>query len=185
MTEDKSTTEMHDEEVNESGKEAEGTTTQEKASAVDAMSEAEQWKVQAEENHNRLLRTLADMENLRRRVRKEQEDLAKYASLKVIENLLPALDNFERALAADKETLTVDTLLQGVNMVYRQMVQVFEQEGLQPIQAQGTPFDPHKHQAVMQAEDPNYESGIVVEELQKGYQFKDRIVRPAMVKVNS
>lgn len=180
MTEDKSTTDLQEEEVNE----AEESTAQE-TPAADEVSEVDHWKAQAEENHNRLLRTLADMDNLRRRVRKEQEDLAKYASQKVIENLLPALDNFERALAADKETLTVESLLQGVNMVYRQMVQVFEQEGLQPIEAQGTPFDPHKHQAVMQAEDPNYESGIVVEELQKGYVFKDRVVRPAMVKVNS
>lgn len=184
MAEDKSSTELRDEEVNDTEQEAAGSATEE-TPVAEEVNEVEQWKAQAEENHNRLLRTLADMENLRRRVRKEQEDLAKYASLKVIENLLPALDNFERALAADKETLTVDTLLQGVSMVYRQMVQVFEQEGLRVIEAQGTPFDPHKHQAVMQAEDPNYESGIVVEELQKGYQFKDRVVRPAMVKVNS
>jgi molecular chaperone GrpE len=148
-------------------------------------SEAERWKAAAEENHNRLLRALADMENLRRRVRKEQEDMLKYASLKVIEELLPALDNFERALSADKESLTVDSLLQGVSMVYRQMMQVFEKEGLAPIEAAGKPFDPNLHQAVMQVEDANYESGVVVEELQKGYQFKDRIIRPAMVKVNA
>ncbi|MFY0545114.1 nucleotide exchange factor GrpE [Brevibacillus sp. H7] len=154
-------------------------------SDVDWQKEAEHWKAQAEENQNRMMRALADMENLRRRVRKEQEDLAKYASLRVIEELLPVLDNFERAMAADKESMTVDSLLQGVNMVYRQMVQVFEKEGLTPIQAAGQPFDPNIHQAVMQVEDPGYESGVVVEELQKGYQFKDRVVRPAMVKVNA
>lgn len=148
-------------------------------------SEVERWKAVAEENQNRLLRTLADMENMRRRVRKEQEDLAKYASLKVIEDLLPALDNFERALAADKDSLTVESLLQGVSMVYRQMAQVFEKEGLQAIEATGKPFDPNLHQAVMQVEDANFESGVVVEELQKGYQFKDRVIRPAMVKVNA
>jgi molecular chaperone GrpE len=152
---------------------------------IDWQKEAEKWKAQAEENQNRMMRALADMENLRKRVRKEQEDLAKYASLKVIAELLPVLDNFERALAADKESTTVDSLLQGVNMVYRQMVQVFEKEGLTPIQAAGQPFDPNIHQAVMQVEDANFESGVVVEELQKGYQFKDRVVRPAMVKVNA
>lgn len=182
MTKEKSTTEVQDDTMNEPVEANEEVTQEE---TVTEISEVEHWKAQAEENQNRLLRTMADMENLRRRVRKEQEDLAKYASLKVIENLLPALDNFERALASDKETLTVDALLQGVNMVYRQMVQVFEQEGLSAIEAHGSPFDPHKHQAVMQAEDPNYDSGVVVEELQKGYQFKDRVVRPAMVKVNS
>ncbi len=157
----------------------------EQGSDVDWQKEAEKWKEQAEENQNRMMRALADMENLRRRVRKEQEDLVKYASLKVIEELLPALDNFERAMAADKESMTVESLLQGVGMVYRQMVQVFEKEGLTPIEAAGKPFDPNVHQAVMQVEDANYESGIVVEELQKGYQFKDRVVRPAMVKVNA
>lgn len=152
--------------------------------AVDWEKEAAQWKAQAEENQNRMLRALADMENLRRRVRKEQEDLAKYASLKVVEELLPVLDNFERALAADKESMTVESLLAGVDMVYRQMTQVFEKEGLVAIQATGQPFDPHVHQAVMQVNDPAFESGVVVEELQKGYMFKDRVVRPAMVKVN-
>jgi molecular chaperone GrpE len=153
--------------------------------ADDLAAEVERWKAAAEEHHNRYLRAMADMENMRKRMRKEQEDLVQYASLKVITELLPALDNFERALAADRESLTVDSLLQGVGMVYRQMVQVFEKEGLTPIEAAGKPFDPHQHQAVMQVEDANYESGVVVEELQKGYLFKDRVVRPAMVKVNA
>jgi molecular chaperone GrpE len=162
-----------------------GQEQQEPAAEIDWQQEAERWKAQAEENQNRMLRALADMENLRRRTRKEQEDLAKYASLKIIAELLPVLDNFERALAADKDSMTVESLLEGVNMVYRQMVQIFEREGLTPIQAAGQPFDPNLHQAVMQAEDPEYESGMVVEELQKGYLFKDRVIRPAMVKVNA
>ncbi|MFD2369734.1 nucleotide exchange factor GrpE [Brevibacillus sp. GCM10020057] len=159
-------------------------TEQQESAEVNWEQEAAHWKAQAEEHQNRMLRALADMENLRRRVRKEQEDLAKYASLKIVEELLPVLDNFERALAADKESMTLDSLLTGVNMVYRQMVQVFDKEGLTPIEAKGKPFDPHVHQAVMQAQDPEFESGVVVEELQKGYMFKDRVVRPAMVKVN-
>jgi molecular chaperone GrpE len=162
-----------------------GQEQQEPAAEIDWQQEAERWKAQAEENQNRMLRALADMENLRRRTRKEQEDLAKYASLKIIAELLPVLDNFERALAVDKDSMTVESLLEGVNMVYRQMVQIFEREGLTPIQAAGQPFDPNLHQAVMQAEDPEYESGMVVEELQKGYLFKDRVIRPAMVKVNA
>ncbi|GEB31922.1 molecular chaperone GrpE [Brevibacillus sp. 1238] len=154
------------------------------AGEVNWEQEAAQWKAQAEEHQNRMLRAMADMDNLRRRVRKEQEDLAKYASLKIVEELLPVLDNFERALAADKESMTVESLLTGVNMVYRQMVQVFEKEGLTPIEAKGAPFDPHVHQAVMQTQDPEFDSGVVVAELQKGYMFKDRVVRPAMVQVN-
>jgi molecular chaperone GrpE len=157
---------------------------QQETAGVNWEEEAAQWKAQAEEHQSRMLRAMADMDNLRRRVRKEQEDLAKYASQKVVEELLPILDNFERALAADKEAMTLESLLTGVNMVYRQMVQVFEKEGLNAIQAKGQPFDPHVHQAVMQTQDPAFDSGIVVEELQKGYMFKDRVVRPAMVKVN-
>ena len=153
-------------------------------SGVDWEQEAARWKELAEENQNKMLRALADMENLRKRVRKEQEDLQKYASQKLVEELLPVLDNFERALAADKETMTVDSLLKGVDMVYRQMTQVFEKEGLQVIEAKGKPFDPNVHQAVMQTQDPDLESGVVVEELQKGYLFKDRVIRPTMVKVN-
>lgn len=154
------------------------------ADVIDGADEADRWKKEAEENHDRLLRAMADMENMRRRFRKEQEDTQKYAALPVVEALLPALDNFERALSVEKENMTVDSLLQGINMVYRQMVQVFEKEGLQAIESVGKPFDPHVHQAVMQVEDSAFEPGAVVEELQKGYQFKDRTVRPAMVKVN-
>lgn len=155
------------------------------ADVIDEASEVERWKKEAEENHDRLLRAMADMENMRRRFRKEQEDRMKYASLPVVEALLPALDNFERALSVEKENMTVDSLMQGINMVYRQMLQVFEKEGLLAIDATGKPFDPHVHQAVMQVEDSAFEPGTVVEELQKGYQFKDRTVRPAMVKVNA
>lgn len=160
------------------------TADQQESADVNWEQEAANWKAQAEEHQNRMLRALADMDNLRRRARKEQEDLAKYASQKVVEELLPILDNFERALAADKEAMTLESLLTGVDMVYRQMVQVFDKEGLTAIQAKGQPFDPHIHQAVMQTQDPEFASGVVVEELQKGYMYKDRVVRPAMVKVN-
>ena len=157
---------------------------QQESAEVNWEQEAAHWKAQAEEHQNRMLRAMADMDNLRRRVRKEQEDLAKYASQKIVEELLPILDNFERALAADKDSMTLESLLTGVDMVHRQMVQVFEKEGLAAIAAKGKPFDPHVHQAVMQTQDPEFDSGVVVEELQKGYMFKDRVVRPAMVKVN-
>ncbi|WP_139490443.1 nucleotide exchange factor GrpE [Brevibacillus dissolubilis] len=188
MSEDKTTVDptQDDSQVEETAADTQGEATFEvvEKSAEELQAEVNQLKAQLEDANSRMLRTLADMDNLRRRVRKEQEDQAKYASLKVVEALLPALDNFERALSVDKETASVDAVLTGVNMVYRQMVQVFEQEGLAVIEAKGQPFDPHQHQAVMQAEDPNFESGVVVEELQKGYKFKDRTIRPAMVKVN-
>ncbi len=146
-------------------------------------SKVDQWKAQAEENYQRFLRAQADFDNFRRRSRQEREESAKYASLKVVESLLPALDNFERALSANKETASVESLIQGVDMVLRQMKQALEQEGLQPMNVVGEPFNPEFHQAVMQVESDEHESGIVVEELQKGYLLKDKVIRPAMVKV--
>lgn len=169
--------------VDESGPGAEPSAQGEEPDTPAAKPEVD-YQALAAEYENRMLRALADMENMRRRFRREQEDLTKYASQKVIEALLPVLDNFERALSADKESLTVDSLLKGVEMVYRQIQQVLEQEGVTPIEAQGKPFDPHFHEAVMRVEDSNFESGTVVEVLQKGYTYKDRVLRPAMVKVN-
>ncbi|WP_019119957.1 nucleotide exchange factor GrpE [Brevibacillus massiliensis] len=192
MAEKEPTVEAQEEQIAEEKAEAQADeanqaaeTAEEAAEQTDLASELQRYKALAEETQNRLLRAMADMDNMRRRMRKEQEDLAKYASMNLVEAMLPTLDNFERALSVDKESLTVDTLLEGVNMIYRQMVQLLEKEGLSPIESVGKPFDLNVHQAVMQVEDPEFESGVVVEELQKGYLFKDRVIRPAMVKVNA
>ncbi|WP_025028227.1 nucleotide exchange factor GrpE [Caldalkalibacillus mannanilyticus] len=138
----------------------------------------------AEENYQKFLRTQADFDNFRRRTRKEKEDQAKYASLNLLEQLLPAVDNFERAIEASKTTQDFDSLVKGIDMVFKQLDQALQNEGLEVIPAVGEAFDPHFHQAVMQVEDSEFESGIVVEELQKGYKLKDKVIRPAMVKVS-
>lgn len=150
---------------------------------------AEQLEIQRlqqelDDRQNRLLRLQADFENYRRRVRLDQEAAVKYRAQSLIENILPALDNFDRALnieAKEEETLQ---LLKGVEMVHRQLHDALKTEGLEVIEATGKEFDPNFHQAVMQVEDSNYESNIVVDELQKGYILKDRVIRPTMVKVN-
>ncbi len=150
---------------------------------------AEQLEIQRlqqelDDRQNRLLRLQADFENYRRRVRLDQEAAIKYRAQSLIENILPALDNFDRALnieAKEEETLQ---LLKGVEMVHRQLNDALKTEGLEVIEATGKEFDPNFHQAVMQVEDGNYESNIVVDELQKGYILKDRVIRPTMVKVN-
>lgn len=149
------------------------------------MSELEEWKQKAEENYNRFLRSQADMDNMRRRVQKEKEEAAKYRSQSLAEALLPAFDNFERAMAAGKDTENVESLVKGLDMVLRQMQQAFEQEGIEAIEAVGKPFDPNVHEAVEQVESDEHESGIVVEELQKGYKLRDRVIRPSLVKVSS
>ncbi|MFE5471662.1 nucleotide exchange factor GrpE [Bacillus safensis] len=137
-----------------------------------------------DEKENKILRVQADFENYKRRARTEVETVQKYRSQHVVNDLLPALDNFERALGIDPDNEQTKSLLEGMQMVYRQLVEALKNEGVEPIEAVGKEFDPNLHQAVMQVEDENYDSNIVVEELQKGYKLKDRVIRPSMVKVN-
>lgn len=147
--------------------------------------EAEEYKKQAEENYQKLLRVQADYDNFRRRTRQEKEEFAKYASEKLVEQLLPVYDNFDRAIEAGKESTDYSALLKGIEMIFRQFASILESEGVTPIEAVGQPFNPEFHQAVMQVETDEYEEGIVVEELQKGYKMKDKVIRPSMVKVSS
>ncbi|WP_274363234.1 nucleotide exchange factor GrpE [Paenibacillus thermotolerans] len=147
--------------------------------------EIEQLKQTAEDNYQKYLRAQADFDNFRRRSRQEKEEFAKYASLKVIEGLLPIVDNFERAVNANSAQKDYDSLHKGVEMILRQLLQLLEQEGVTPIEAAGKPFNPEFHQAVMQVSaEEGVESGTVVEELQKGYMMKERVIRPSMVKVS-
>jgi molecular chaperone GrpE len=140
---------------------------------------------QLEEANNKYLRLQADFENSRRRSRLDYESALKYGSQSLISNFLPTLDNFERALNIEPENEQAKSILQGVEMVYKQLQQTLLNEGLEVIDAVGQQFDPYIHQAVMQINDENYESNTVVEELQKGYKLKDKIIRPSMVKVNA
>ncbi|SEB40728.1 nucleotide exchange factor GrpE [Paenibacillus sp. GP183] len=149
-----------------------------------ADTQLEELRKQAEENQQRYLRVQADFDNFRRRSRLEKEEFAKYASLKLIEQLLPVVDNFERALSSSKDTKDFEALVKGLDMTFRQLDQLLAQEGLTPIEAVGQPFNPEFHQAIMQVESEEHEEGIVVEEIQKGYLLKDKVVRPAMVKVS-
>lgn len=147
--------------------------------------EANRWKKEADENYERLLRARADLENFRRRTRKDQQNLAKYAAAPLMESLLPVIDNLERALDAGAKSEEAEALHKGVEMISRQLLQILEEHGLSTIEAEGKEFNPHEHNAVMQVEAAGVESGMVVEELQKGYRFKDRVIRPSMVKVST
>lgn len=139
---------------------------------------------QADENQQRFLRAQADFDNFRRRTQKEKEELAQYASMKLITQLLPVVDNFGRALEAAKTGGEVEAFAKGVDMIFRQFESVLEQEGVKPMEVVGQPFNPDFHQAIMQVESEEHEEGIVVEEVQKGYMLKDKVLRPAMVKVS-
>ncbi|GLB58263.1 nucleotide exchange factor GrpE [Cytobacillus sp. NCCP-133] len=137
-----------------------------------------------EEAENRIYRLQADFENSRRRARLDLEASEKYRAQSLIMDLLPAIDNFERALHMEADNEQVKSILQGMEMVYRGLLEAIKKEGAEQIEAVGNEFDPHLHQAVMQVEDEDFKSNVVVEEFQKGYKLKDRVIRPSMVKVN-
>ncbi|ABZ84986.1 co-chaperone grpe [Heliomicrobium modesticaldum Ice1] len=133
---------------------------------------------------NRYLRLQADFDNFRRRTRQEKEELGTYANEGLVKKLLPVLDNFQRALGAMAKAGAADNLLAGVAMIERQFSDILTKEGLQPLEAVGKEFDPQSHEAVLFGEaDEVYPDGIVMEEMQKGYLFKSKVIRPAMVKV--
>ncbi|RFA36363.1 nucleotide exchange factor GrpE [Virgibacillus dokdonensis] len=140
-------------------------------------------QAEKEELYQKLLRVQAEYDNFKKRTVKEREAALKYQSQDLIQELLPALDNFERALQVEKTEATA-SIIDGISMVYKQIKDALASQGAEEITAVGEEFDPNVHHAVMQIEAEDKPSNIVVEELQKGYKLKDRVIRPAMVKVN-
>ncbi|WP_318247657.1 MULTISPECIES: nucleotide exchange factor GrpE [Solibacillus] len=136
------------------------------------------------EEDARYLRLRADYDNLSRRSRLDRESAEKYRAQSLLTELLPALDNLDRALKVEVNSEEAASLYKGVEMVYQQLLAATEKEGLVVIPAEGETFDPNFHQAVMQEQDSEKESGIILRELQKGYKLKDRVLRPSMVSVN-
>ena len=137
-----------------------------------------------QEEENKRLRLLADYENFKRRASLDKEALQKYRAQNVVTNLIPVLDNFARALTVEATTEEAQTMKTGLDMIYRTFLQALEDEGLVEIQALDQEFDPNFHQAIMTGSDEDKPSGIVLEQMQAGYMLKDRVLRPAMVKVN-
>ncbi|MDY0405524.1 nucleotide exchange factor GrpE [Virgibacillus sp. 179-BFC.A HS] len=145
--------------------------------------EVEKLRQEKDKIFNQLARTQAEYDNFKKRTQKEKQADQKYRAQELVTALLPAIDNFERALQAEA-TDGVASFMEGMSMIYNQLMEALQSQGVSPIETVGKEFDPNLHHAVMQAEDDNYDSNIVVEELQKGYMLKDRVIRPAMVKVN-
>ncbi len=138
----------------------------------------------AEEYYARLQRLQAEFDNYRKRTQKEKEDFIKFASEQVILNLLPVLDNFEWAIAAAEGSQDFQAYAQGVEMIFKQIQNVLAKEGLVVIESVGKAFDPNIHEAVLRVESEEYPENTVVEEMQKGYYLKERVIRPSMVKVS-
>ena len=137
------------------------------------------------QSEDKYLRLYAEFENFKRRKNKEIETNNVYKSQKVITEILPSLDNLERALQVESDNEEIKSLLKGVEMVYEGLLNVLKSEGVELIKTENAQFDPNYHHAVMQEEDSEKESGAILDTFQKGYKLKDRVIRPAMVKVNS
>jgi len=144
--------------------------------------EAEMQKLKAERDnlYDRLARVQAEFDNARRRAAKEQQDFRDFATADAIKSLLPVIDSFERALRAKSEP---GDFRSGVELIYKQLEDALGKLGVRAVPAKGEPFDPHYHEAIEMVDTSEAADHEVLEELQRGYKFKDRLLRPAMVKV--
>ncbi|CUD10278.1 nucleotide exchange factor GrpE [Staphylococcus aureus] len=138
----------------------------------------------ADENEEKYLRLYAEFENYKRRIQKENEINKTYQAQRVLTDILPAIDNIERALQIEGDDETFKSLQKGVQMVHESLINALKDNGLEVIKTEGEAFDPNIHQSVVQDDNPDFESGEITQELQKGYKLKDRVLRPSMVKVN-
>lgn len=136
-----------------------------------------------EELTDRLTRQMAEFDNFRKRTEKEKSQMYEIGAKDIIEKILPVVDNFERGLDAVKEEDKEDPFVQGMEKVYKHLLTTLEGIEVKPIEAVGQPFDPNFHNAVMHVEDENFGENIVAEEFQKGYTYRDSVVRHSMVKV--
>lgn len=139
---------------------------------------------EAEENYNRFLRLAAEMENMKKRQEREVADVRQFANESLLKELLPVLDNLERALGHGRQSDAPEALMEGLDLVYQDFLKVLSRFGVQPIDSVGDRFDPTFHHAVMEEEAPEMEDQTVLKELQKGYLLKNRLLRPAMVVVS-
>jgi molecular chaperone GrpE len=149
------------------------------------LTELKERAAKAEEHWDRLLRTTADFDNFKKRAAREKQDATKFANENLLQKLIPILDNFDMALSATQtaQTDAVQSLQTGVNMIHQQLKNVMAEAGLEEVDANGKAFDPNLHEAVSQQETSDVPEGHVVQQLRKGYKFRERLLRPASVVV--
>lgn len=154
--------------------------------APEQFAELKDRAAKADEHWDRLLRTTADFDNFKKRAAREKQDAIKFANESLLQKLIPVLDNFDMALAAAQTSAkgdAVQSLQTGVNMIYQQLKAALTEAGLEELDAADKPFDPNVHEAVSQKETAEVPEGQVVQQLRKGYKFRDRLLRPATVVV--
>lgn len=143
------------------------------------------YKQKVDELEDRVMRQMAEFENFRKRTEKEKAAMFEVGAKSVIEKILPVVDNFERGLGTIPEEEKGSAFAEGMNMIYKQLIGELDKLGVKPIEAVGCEFNPEFHNAVMQTESDEYESGYVAQELLKGYTYHDTVVRHSMVSVTS
>ena len=143
-------------------------------------------EVEKEKNEfsDRLLRNMAEFDNYRKRVAREKEDLIKYGNEKFAFDILSVMDNFERSLEQARKSQEVEPVIEGIEMIRKQFVSALEKFDVKPFESVGEPFDPERHEAMAQQEHDEYEENTVIEEYQKGYFLKEKLLRPARVIVS-
>lgn len=151
--------------------------------AEQLQAELDQAACEAKALQEQYLRTLADMENLRKRTQREKEELAKFANENILREVLPVIDNLERAVEHAEQAESSEGLLEGVRMTLDQFNQVLTRFGVTPVEALGETFDPALHQAMGQLETDEFPTNAVAQQMQKGYQLNERLLRPAMVMI--
>jgi molecular chaperone GrpE len=150
----------------------------------DLLERARELQKESEKNYDLYLRSQAEMDNLKKRAKKEREDYLKFAKESLIKEILPVLDNLEKALSYSKDQNTVHALKEGIHLTLEGLKDTLAKSGLEEVKALGEPFDPCFHEAVSEMDDPKAKPGVVLTELQKGYILNTRLIRPAMVVVN-
>lgn len=175
--------EMQEAAETETAEVEEETVTEEKKEKKKGKADKQQERI--DELEDKVKRQLAEFDNFRKRTEKEKSGMFEAGAKSVIEKILPVIDNFERGLASVSPEDATNPHVEGMNMIYKQLMTEMEKMDVRPIPAVGEPFDPDFHNAVMQVASDEYESGIIAQELQKGYTYRDSVVRHSMVAVVS
>ena len=158
-------------------------TKADETSETEKMPEKDPRDVKLEELNDRLIRNMAEFDNFRKRSEKEKNQMFEVGAKSIVEKILPVVDNFERGLGAVTEEEKESAFVQGIEQIYKQFINALKEVGVKPIEAVGQEFNPDYHNAVMHGEDENYGENVISDEFQKGYMYKDSVVRHSMVKV--
>lgn len=182
---DENVTSDNEKEPNEKEEVTDESDSKEENIEDEEMDEVEKLKKELKEKDNKYLRLQAEFKNYKKRVKKEKQELTKYAHGEILKEILPVIDNFNRAIVSSEGDDDKESLLEGIKLIKKSLDEFLEESNVKPIKALGEKFDPNLHHAVMKEDTDEYEHNEIMEELQTGYKLEDKVIRHAMVKVAS